>query len=568
MSFNLPKEATKFVTPLPRVTSAIYHSDKYKFTEKLSDILSDHMSPFLVLVGGDGSGRMREIQQLVVVENALADIMAEQGYADEERNFRVGAATITPSSTLNGKFSYDKIANLVNEASKYKDCDGNEAMYGLYLVIANLGSLAGHGEIFAHVLDRIVQGFPIDFRNYSRKTKGLPKNRIIIPLTEHEWATVQNTQPKFAQLANVVHIPEPDEEKVNSFINLEFTREFFDNGVIEHAIDSASRYIKNMVQPGSTTKLLSLAVSLATLEDEKVTVDDVNEAVKELTKVDASAFALPLKEFTKVLSSKIVGQTDGLTRIAKGIKRGSMIGFDDKPRPVYSVMIYGESGIGKTLLAEQIAKLFTGSRKFLRIDAGELKSPELANARLLGMPIGYKGFEQGGLLTEFARRNKSGVILIDEAEKAETGVQDLFMRMVDTGSVISAAGEGFDLTNFVFIFTTNAGVQKEKSVGFGAYSTESKPDPIKELSGSFKNEFLNRFDDIIEFVKLNKVELAQISRNTIENMLEHSKRKGKTIRITKKDIAKLAEEMADISANGRQVYRNTHKRIMDDYIVK
>ena len=180
------------------------------------------------------------------------------------------------------------------------------------------------------------------------------------------------------------------------------------------------------------------------------------------------------------------------------------------------------------------------------------------------MPIGYKGFEQGGTLTEFARRHKGGVVLVDEFEKAGDGVEDLFMRALDTGSVTSAVGEVFDLTNFVFIFTTNAGVKKESRVGFIAQ--EAEVDPRVALSGSFKPEVLNRFDDVIQFEALKKSDLAKISANTLSDMLETSRKRGDKAKMSKKRIQTLAAEVAEVATNGRQAYRIARDRFLDGLV--
>lgn len=561
--YTLPQTAAAFVKAIQPLQRPAYISDDFGFTSKFSRMLDDYSHPVTVVVAEEGSDPITEIQQLIMLEHVVAANYRKEG-SDMEAECRAIGVSILAPALLGRGFSFDAIARDINQANQYKLVSGTEVGVNAYFVLKHLGATM-NTDMFGHALGALYSYSQEEMESFKDQARN--RNRLIIPMTLKEWNAAQVTMPKLAHAVNVLHLPAADEAKVEELVDRAFDgTPGYSAEIRSYLIDSSNRYVKGLVQPGAAIRLgqLALVMESEDSDDEELGRDKIDAAVKHMTNVDASAFALPLKEFSKQLTGKIVGQKAGLERIARGIKRGTLNGYSSRPKPVYSCLLYGESGIGKTLLAETLAKLFTGDKRFLRIDASELKSAELANARLLGMPIGYKGFEQGGVLTEFARRHKGGVVLVDEFEKAGDGVEDLFMRALDTGSVTSAVGEVFDLTNFVFIFTTNAGVKKESRVGF--MSQEAEVDPRVALAGAFKPEVLNRFDDVIRFEALKKSDLAKIAANTLSDMLETSRKRGDKAKMSKKRIQTLAEEVSEVATNGRQAYRIARDRFLDGLV--
>ena len=561
--YTLPQNAASFVKPIEPLKRPAYKSDDFGFTSKFSRMLDDYSHPVTVLIAEEGADPMTEIQQLIMLEHVIAADYRKEG-SDMEAECRVVGVSMLPPALLGRGFSFDAIARDINQANQYKLSSGTEVGVNAYIVLKHLGATM-NTDMFGHALGALYSYSQEEMESF--KDQAGNRNRLIIPMTLKEWNAAQVTMPKLAHAVNVLHLPAADEAKVEELVDRVFDgTPGYSAEIRSYLIDSSNRYVKGLVQPGAAIRLgqLALVMESEDSDDEELGRDKIDAAVKHMTNVDASAFALPLKEFSKQLTGKIVGQKAGLERISRGIKRGTLNGYSSRPKPVYSCLLYGESGIGKTLLAETLAKLFTGDKRFLRIDASELKSAELANARLLGMPIGYKGFEQGGVLTEFARRHKGGVVLVDEFEKAGDGVEDLFMRALDTGSVTSAVGEVFDLTNFVFIFTTNAGVKKESRVGFLAQ--EAEVDPRVALAGAFKTEVLNRFDDVIQFEALKKSDLAKIAANTLSDMLETSRKRGDKAKMSKKRIQTLSAEVAEVATNGRQAYRIARDSFLDGLV--
>lgn len=571
-SITIPKNLMSYVSVLesPGLTYRTDGSEE-PFAVKLHTQMSALSSPITILLGEPGSAKVHEVQQMIAFNHLLGDMIAKDAEStpEEEAFLRVVGFSVTPFALASDKFDFDVFAQMLADANKFKLNDGSEVTPGVIFMIDRLGA-ALKTDAAVGALANLLYSYPHRLTSFVNERA---QNRIIIPLTPAEWDKVLAIQPALKTISNVITLPEANRTKVTSTILIELGR----RGIIEpneesqidlggevmsYLLETSGRYVSGLVQPGAAIKLAEVAYAI----DREITINSINRAVKQLTNIDAEKFSMDLSGLTKHLNEKIVGQESAIKKIARGIKRGMISDMDGRPKPIYSVMAYGESGIGKTLLAETLAMLLTGDKRFLRIDAGELKSAELANARLLGMPIGYKGYENGGSLTEFARKNRSGVVLIDEIEKADPEVQDLFMRVIDTGAVTSAVGEEFDLTKFVFVFTTNAGVTKETSVGF----TNIKPlsDPVKELQGTFKKEFLYRFDDILEFKPLTREALETIARRAIESMFKSSKERGYKVRLAQKRIQTMAAEVAEKAENGRQAYKKARERFADDFLVK
>ena len=542
---------------LPLINKLIYDNYNVDFTIKLMSAVDNKDRPFTVLIGEHGSNRIREIQQLVAMTNALSIRYHEQKN-DLEFQTSVQAYSLSLNLLLKNELDLEKLIMQLSKSETYEGHDGKDHPVGIYLVLDKLGTLLRAGDSFVAALTTLVNMYPNEL---SVLNTDEVHHHIIIPLTDMEWRSALNIQPKLKSLTTVVKMPTFSPTKIKDAVRYELSLKnlTIEDDILEHLLNMSKRYLTDLVEPGSSIHLANQTLA----GTGEITISTIDKTVKQLTEVDAEKLNLPHNELTKVLESKIVGQTPVLSSISKGIKRGQM-NLSSRPRTIYNCLLYGESGIGKTLIAEQLALLITGQTKFLRIDCGELQSAETASARLLGMPVGYRGYETGGILTEFARKYRNGVVLLDEIEKANPEVQNLFMRVLDTGSVTSATGEEFNLQNYIFIATTNAGV-KSNTIGFS--SSVSNVDPAEELSDSFKPEFLNRFDDIMELKKLNKHDLAEISKRTIEDILKDVRNNGKILKLTTDKINQLSEEIAEQSSNGRQVYKNTYRKIQDDYLL-
>ncbi|MCM0598201.1 ATP-dependent Clp protease ATP-binding subunit [Periweissella fabalis] len=244
----------------------------------------------------------------------------------------------------------------------------------------------------------------------------------------------------------------------------------------------------------------------------EITDQDLEKIVEEKTGIPVGdlkeAEAGQLRDLDKHLEAHVIGQDGAVNKVARAIRR-NRVGFNKSGRPIGSFLFVGPTGVGKTETAKQLAKeLFGSEDSMVRFDMSEYMEKHSVS-KLIGAPAGYVGYEEAGQLTEKIRRHPYSLILLDEVEKAHPDVMHMFLQVLDDGRLTDAQGHTVSFKDTVIIMTSNAGIGDTPSVGFGS-KDRSKASIIEKLSSYFKPEFLNRFDDIIEFNPLSKADLHQI----------------------------------------------------------
>jgi ATP-dependent Clp protease ATP-binding subunit ClpA len=198
------------------------------------------------------------------------------------------------------------------------------------------------------------------------------------------------------------------------------------------------------------------------------------------------------------LKAVIFGQNKAISELSAAIKL-SRSGLRTAEKPIGSFLFSGPTGVGKTELAKQLARVL--GVEFLRYDMSEYSEKHTVS-RLIGAPPGYIGFEQGGLLTDAVRKNPYAVVVLDEIEKAHSDLFNILLQVMDHATLTDNNGRKADFRNVVLILTTNAGAQEmsEKVMGFGdskSFIDGSKAKRVIERT--FTPEFRNRLDAWIAF---------------------------------------------------------------------
>ncbi len=257
----------------------------------------------------------------------------------------------------------------------------------------------------------------------------------------------------------------------------------------------------------------------------EVSIELVYEVVSNMTKIPVSKLTADetnsLALLESVLSDKVIGQSEAVSKIAKSIRR-NRIGIKDPKKPIGSFIFLGSTGVGKTYLAKQLAKEIFGSEdNMIRIDMSEYQEKHTIS-RLIGAPPGYVGHEEGGQLTEQVKNKPYSVVLFDEIEKANKDIFSSLLQVLDDGHLTDSLGRKINFKNCVIIMTSNVGVKKLQDFGAGVgFETtassyvreEQKRETLKkELKKFFQPEFLNRIDEVIIFNSLNKEDVKKIVR--------------------------------------------------------
>jgi ATP-dependent Clp protease ATP-binding subunit ClpC len=259
-------------------------------------------------------------------------------------------------------------------------------------------------------------------------------------------------------------------------------------------------------------------------DEKRVTIDD-----ELMMQVVADWTGIPLNRMEKKESEKllaleselqkaVIGQDLAAVGIARALRR-SRADLKDPRRPIGSFMFVGPTGVGKTMLAKQLAaQMFGNQDAIIQIDMSEYME-KFAVSRLVGSPPGYVGYEEGGQLTEAVRRKPYAVVLFDEVEKAHPDVIQLLLQILEDGRLTDSLGRTVDFRNTIIIMTSNVGatlLQRQTSMGFGAAASsfndaeKMREKVLEEAKRVFKPEFLNRISDIVFFRPLSKEDLIKI----------------------------------------------------------
>ncbi len=297
------------------------------------------------------------------------------------------------------------------------------------------------------------------------------------------------------------------------------------------ASELSARYINDRHLPDKAIDVIDEAGASVQLQPsakrkKSISVLDIENIVSKMAQIPAKTVSISDKEvlqnLAKNLQMVVFGQDEAIDTLASAIRMNrSGLGADQ--RPVGSFLFAGPTGVGKTEVTQQLARIM--GMKLIRFDMSEYMERHTVS-RLIGAPPGYVGFDQGGLLTEEINKHPHAVLLLDEVEKAHPDIFNLLLQVMDNGSLTDNNGRKADFRNVVVVMTTNAGAADMSRASIGFTQQDHTSDGMEAIKKIFSPEFRNRLDATIQFKPLTAEVLGSVVDKflfELEGQLEEKK---------------------------------------------
>jgi ATP-dependent Clp protease ATP-binding subunit ClpA len=336
------------------------------------------------------------------------------------------------------------------------------------------------------------------------------------------------------------------------------------------AVELAARHVNDRYLPDKAIDVIDEAGAAKRLhgagDGALITVKDIEAVVAKMARIPSQRISTDdagkLKSLDVELKARVFGQDAAVDTLAQAIKR-SRAGLAAESRPTGSFLLIGPTGVGKTELAKQLAKVL--GVQFIRFDMSEYMEKH-AVSRLIGAPPGYVGFEQGGLLTDSIRKHPHSVLLLDEIEKAHPDMFSILLQVMDYATLTDNAGRKADFGHVILLMTSNAGAREmqSKGIGFG----ECKPadqsgQGVKAVEKLFSPEFRNRLDGIVSFSPLCQDVMEQIVDKYLFELNEQLTPRKTVVHLTPEARAFLARKGYDPYFGARPLSRLIQTEIKD-----
>lgn len=310
---------------------------------------------------------------------------------------------------------------------------------------------------------------------------------------------------------------------------------------------------------------------------EEVTANDIAEVIARWTGIPVAKMLKSEKARLLYLEDEIgkrlIGQKEAVAAVSDAIRR-SRSGLGDPKKPIGSFIFLGPTGVGKTELAKTIAEvLFDDEKAITRIDMSEYQEKHSVS-RLVGAPPGYVGYDEGGQLTEAVRRRPYSIILLDEIEKAHPDTFNILLQVLDDGRLTDNKGREANFKNTLVIMTSNMGAQTilENFEDLEAVGADHRADIIDTtkmevfdvLKETLRPEFLNRIDEKIMFLPLNKDEIKQIAKILLKKLVKNVEQQGMLLKISDAAMDLIADLGYDPQFGARPLKRVIQKEIINE----
>ena len=409
--------------------------------------------------------------------------------------------TVVAGTVFRGMFE-DRIEKVIAEVKERKN---------LILFIDEAHTLVGAGS---------AMGVPSDAANIFKSALARGEVQMIGATTVTEYKEILQEDEALSRRFRVVKIGEPTLEETREILMGLKPRLEANYGVeiqdeaIDFALSMSDRYARSLRLPDKVINWLDTAcvrVEIRGDAEKTVTGKDVLDVIATETKNPPDILLRDVgerfRDIEERISRRLVGQKEAIASVAKSLRMNKGPLKANIYRPDGVLLFLGPTGVGKTEMARALAEyLFGDERQMIRVDMSEYRDGALAVDKLIGMPRGIVGSERGGILTNQVKDNPYSVVLLDEIEKADTYVHNLFLQAFDEGWLTDGRGKKVYFSDTIIIMTSNLGAEElsklTRPMGFGPGAVDFEPvrkAVLKAAENRFTPEFINRLDDVVVF---------------------------------------------------------------------
>ena len=274
---------------------------------------------------------------------------------------------------------------------------------------------------------------------------------------------------------------------------------------LKAAAELSAKFLNDRYLPDKAIDVIDEAGAFIRLSGgsarKKINPADIEKIIAKMARIPTQSVStsdrVKLESLQVGLKSVVFGQDDAIQALVTSIKR-SRAGLSTPGRPVGCFLFTGPTGVGKTEVTRQVARIL--GVEFIRFDMSEYMEKH-AVARLIGAPPGYIGFDQGGLLTDGIRKHPHSVLLLDEIEKAHPDLFNILLQVMDHATLTDNNGKKADFRNVIIMMTSNAGTREmsQQTIGFGDVNKDTASKGKAAIEKMFSPEFRNRLDEVINF---------------------------------------------------------------------
>lgn len=562
---DILEEYTINLTQLARQEKLEPVIGRSKEIDDIINVLAKRFKSNVLMVGDPGVGKTAIAEGIAnaIVEGAVPDFLLNH----ELYSLEVGS--LLAGSRYRGDFE-EKVKNVLEALNVKKNAilfiDEAHTMQGA-------GSSGGSGSVdFANMIKPAI-------------TKGTLK--VIASTTWEEFYESFEKDRALMRRFYRVSIDEPSRDstvrilsglatRLNEFHEVSITQE-----AIEAAVDAADRYIHDRKNPDKSIDLIDAACAKQRVLENKdalITKELIYEQVEKFTGVPADKLSGDnmdrIQNLDINVKNKLYGQDETVDKVLERVYV-SFAGIGNEKKPIASFLFLGPTGTGKTELAKLLSKNL--DMPLLKYDMSEYGEKHSVSS-LIGPPPGYVGFSdsqvQGGRLISDLSKNPHSILLFDEVEKAHPDIFNIFLQMLDEGTVTGSNGKQVSMKNSIIILTSNLGSadNENNNIGFGDLNKTGEED--KALKNFFKPEFRNRLDLICKFNKLDTLSIKKIvvkfvdelkkqlldkhniNLNLSEPVIEHLAKVGYDSKMGARPLARKIDELIRVPLSKKILFEN------------